>query len=397
MKVSPLIKSFFILWICHLFMDFFTGIWPIYKTLAQIDIAKAGLIAGISGFLGEVLQIGFGYLCDKGHRKKVLIFGLLFSSSIIWITFVEGILPSFFLLLLLMIGSGSFHPAAVGMAGKLSKEYKGRGILFFASGGAIGYAVSQLTFTHCLTWFSGHALPILIPFGIVFALLLFHRFPEQDTAKTALPLREIFKPILHAKKSLLLLYFTQVANQLLYTSLLFLLPDFLQSKGCHSWICMGGGHLCFVLGSACAMVPAGFLCDKYGQKIVLLTVICCASFFLYSLLMPSSFSFGSSFLFLMSLGAFLGIINPIIISWGNRLVPESPSTVSALLMGFAWCIGNLGPLCSGAIAPYFSSEPISTTLSLMGASLIICLVLVLFIPQPAKAEVVIDPQKPLEL
>lgn len=392
MKASPLVKSFFILWLCHLFMDFFTGIWPIYKTLAHIDLAKAGLIAGISGFLGEILQLGFGYICDKGHRKKVLVFGLLFSSAIIWITFVNGILPSFFLLLLLMIGSGSFHPSAVGMAGTLSKEHKGRGILFFASGGAIGYAISQLTFTRCLTLFNGHAIPVLIPFGIVFVLLLFHRFPEQEVKRFGVPLKEFFKPILHAKKSLLLLYFTQVANQLLYTSLLFLLPDFLQSKGCHSWICMGGGHFCFVLGSACAMIPAGFLCDKYGQKTVLLTVICFASFFLYSLLTPAQFSFGRSLTFLVCLGGFLGIINPIIISWGNRIVPESPSTVSALLMGFAWCVGNLGPLCAGMIAPYFVNEPIASTLSLMGAAMIICLVLVLFIPQPVKVVESIETQ-----
>jgi hypothetical protein len=54
-------------------LDFFTGIWPIYKTIAGIDLAQAGLITGISGFFGEFLQPFFGYFSDRGLRKKVFL------------------------------------------------------------------------------------------------------------------------------------------------------------------------------------------------------------------------------------------------------------------------------------------------------------------------------------
>lgn len=380
--LSPITKSLLLLWLAHFFMDFFTGIWPIYKTLAQIDIAKAGLMIGVSGFIGEFLQIFFGYFCDRGYRKAILLFGLIFASSIIWITFVSDLFPSFLLLLLLMIGSGSFHPAAVGMTGSLSLEKKGGYILFFASGGAIGLGASQLVFTKVTTLFQGHALILFLPLLATLLLLGRFSFPLQTFAKPSLSLKGFFQPIMHCKKPLFLLYLTQVANQGLVLAFIFLLPDLLSSRECHSWLCFGGGHLCFVLTSALTMIPAGYLCDKYGQKRVLLSVIFCALILFYLFLMMPPLSLAGNVLLLASLGAFLGIINPIIVSWGNCLVPESPSTVSAIMMGFAWCLSNLGPTCIGFIAKLYTEAPYLNAIATMGILLFAMLLLVYFVPVP---------------
>jgi FSR family fosmidomycin resistance protein-like MFS transporter len=377
--VSYFKKSLFLLWLSHLFVDFFTGIWPIYKTLAHIDIAQAGLVAGISGFLGESMQLGFGYFCDRGHRKKVLMLGLLLASSIIWITFCKTAFSSFFALLFLMLGSGSFHPAAAGMAGSLSQIYKGRTILFFASGGAIGLGISQLTFTCLLEYFEGHAYIILVPVILVLLLLSFHPFPELRIARPSVSIKNFFQPIMHCRRPLTLLYFSQVANQAIVMSFTFLLPDLLYDRGCHSWLCLGGGHFCFILGSAATMIPAGFLCDRFGHRSILLTTVAAAASLFYLFLTQNGLSFSLSALFLSCLGAFLGIINPIIVSWGNRLVPESPSTVSALLMGFAWCVGNLGPMLAGIIAKAFNNYHIS--MGFMGLFIVTVLVLVFLMPK----------------
>ncbi|MBI2742761.1 MAG: MFS transporter [Chlamydiales bacterium] len=398
--MSSLTKSLWFLWLSHLFMDFFTGIWPIYKTLANIDIAQAGLIAGVSGFLGEIFQVLFGYFSDRGYRKRVLLLGLVLSSSILWITFAQGISGSFLLLLLLMLGSGSFHPAAMGMAGALAGEKKkGSSILFFASGGAIGLGISQLAFTKLREVFQGHALIVFAPLLILIVLLIFHQFPKQVFAQPTLSLRGFFQPIMHCRKPLLLLYLSQVAVQGLVLSFMFLLPDILATRKCDSWLCMGGGHLCFVLGSALTMVPAGWLCDKYGQKKVLLTVVCGAGLLFYTFLTHPATSIGQIALMLSGLGAFLGIINPIIVSWGNRLVPESPSTVSALLMGFAWCFSNLGPAFAGFLAKFYVEEPYLNAIASLGGLLFLIFFFVLFMPRPEmakKAVLVNDDQQPLQ-
>lgn len=379
-----LTRSLWLIWVSHLFMDFFTGIWPIYKTLINIDIVQAGLIAGVSGFFGEIFQVFFGYFSDRGHRKQVLLLGLVLSSSILWITFVQGISGSFLLLLMLMLGSGSFHPAAAGMTSALAGEKKGSALLFFSSGGAIGLGVSQLVFTKLREVFQGHALIVFAPLMIVLFLVALHRFPKQTFAQPTLSFRGFFQPIMHCRKALLLLYLSQVAVQGLVLSFVFLLPDLLSLRNCHSWLCMGGGHLCFILGSALTMIPAGWLCDRYGQKKVLLSVVCGALLLFYIFLNNPALSLGHTALLLSSLGAFLGIINPIIVSWGNRLVPESPSTVSALLMGFAWCFSSLGPAFAGFLAKFYTDEPYLSAIASLGGLLFLIFFFILLMPHPAK-------------
>ncbi|HSW86430.1 MAG TPA: MFS transporter [Rhabdochlamydiaceae bacterium] len=381
---TPMAKSLMLLWVGHLFMDFCTGIWPIYKTVAKIDIAQAGLIAGISGFSGEILQIVFGYFCDRGYRKKILILGLILASSILWITFVKGIFNSFLVLLLLMLGSGSFHPAATGIAGSLSQTHKGKIILFFASGGAIGLGISQLVFTNLMEKFNGHAYILFIPLLLIIFAIVYHQFPDQKFIGPSTSIKGFFEPIMHCRKPLLLLYLSQVSIQGLMLAFMFLLPDLLRDRSCHSWLCMGGGHLCFILGSALTMVPAGYLCDKYGQKSVMLVVLCCATVLLYLFLANHSLSVGLTILLLSTLGAFLGIINPIIVSWGNRLVPQNPSTVSAILMGFAWCLSNFGPTSAGIISGYFNENAFVNAIAILGLSLVLIFFCTLFMPQLAK-------------
>ncbi len=373
-------NSLLLLWLSHLLIDFCTGIWPIYKTIAGVDLIHAGLMVGSTSFCGEILQIVFGYFSDKGKRKTILLLGLFLSSLILMITFSGNLSHSFWLLLVLAIGSGAFHPAAMGFAGSISKLHKGKVILFFASGGALGLGISQLTFVHVLTLFDGHVWVLFIPFLIVITLVYFNRFPKQTLSENKISLRRFFEPLLKHKRSLSLLYCAQVANLGLFFSFTFLLPDLLRAKGCHSWLCMGGGHLCFILGSALIMVPAGILSDRFGQKKVLITVLSFALCLFYCFLLFPSLSFLLSALLLSVLGAFLGIINPILVSWGHRLAPEHPSTISGLLMGCAACFGGLGALLVGFLTHSFTEEPIVYAMGTMGLLMFLCLTLILFMP-----------------
>ena len=171
LRTSAVSKSLLLLFGVHVIVDFFSGIWPIYKTLSGIDVSKAGLIAGVTGFLGESLQLFFGFFSDKGYRRHILIFGFLLSSSILFITFFQGFTSYFALLFLLRIGSAAFHPAGIGYVGSLTEEHKSKTILFFSSGGLLGLACSQVIFTQILQRANGHGLILFIPFFLMAALL----------------------------------------------------------------------------------------------------------------------------------------------------------------------------------------------------------------------------------
>ncbi|MBS0620696.1 MAG: MFS transporter [Verrucomicrobia bacterium] len=387
MRIKPTVgRALFLLWSAHMLLDFFTGIWPLYKTMAGMDLAKAGLIGGISGCIGESTQLFFGYFCDRGYRKLLMILGLLLASSILWVTCSQGSGLCFVLLLLLMLGSASFHPASVGWAGMLSPEKKGRNILLFASGGAIGLAFSQVIFTGILSKSGGHALILLIPTAILVLFLAFYPLPEQMNNRS-LSLRAFLQPLLKNKRALFSLYATQVLNYTLMTAWIFLLPDLMRHKGCHHWLCMGGGHLSFILGSALMMVPAGHLSDKFHPKPVLLIVLCCALFSFYTFLMLPTGSTATTIGMLALTGGLMGTINPILVSWGNKLVPESPSTVSALMMGCAWSLASLGATWAGLIANTLNTDPIRTTLLLLGTLLAVGFFLILLIPQPIPEDI----------
>ncbi len=367
---SPSIgKNLLILCVAHFIVDFFTGIWPIYKTLCGIDLAQAGWIAGISGFVGESLQLFFGYFCDRGMRKRILLFGLAMGSSILWITTSQGILFYFLLLLFVNISSGAFHPAAVGYAGSLTKEHKAKTILFFASGGLLGLACSQMIFTKMLTIFHGHALILFIPVVFVGIWIFFHSFPESSPLKNV-SLQQMLVNFKQAQKTLTFLYLIQLCSYSLILALVFILPDVLITKTPHAWLQMGGGHFCYVLGGALALPFMGYFCDRYGQKKLILCSVTLSLNFLVLLIAIPSLNAVSGILLLFCLGASLNSINPMIVSWGHKVAPHSPSIVSALLMGLAWCFSYLGPLGAGILYKSFSKSPEIKTLCCLGILLV---------------------------
>ncbi|KAG6559624.1 Major Facilitator Superfamily [Candidatus Rhabdochlamydia oedothoracis] len=384
-----LCRSLCLLWCSHLILDFFTGIWPIYKTLFHIDLTKAGILAGISGFMGESLQLGFGYTSDRGHRKVIMMLGLGLASSILWMTFTDHLFFSFCLLLLMMLGSSSFHPAAVGFASKLSENHKGRYILLFSSSGAIGLAISQLTFIKTIAFFNGHALIFYIPVLILLILLLFYPL-DAKIETTPFSIKQALQLFLQHKRLLLPLYLIQIANVTLSAAFIFLLPDLMQTKECHIWLCQGGAHFCFILGGAVCMIITGYLCDRYNCKYVLLTVIISALFLFYSFLLQSSIPSWKTVIFLTCLGGMIGTMNPLVVSWANQCLSEHPSTISALLMGSAWCIANLGPTWAGLISKTVSMQPIISTLYIMSSLMVVAFFLVLITPQGSTVKTIVD-------
>jgi MFS family permease len=148
-----------------------------------------------------------------------------------------------------------------------------------------------------------------------------------------------------------------------------------------NWLIMGGAHLSFILGSAIALPFVGVLCDKYGQGKILPCFIVGTFCLLYLLLNCAGLSTPLLISLLFCLGALFQSINPIIVSWGNKIVPDSPSTVSGLLMGCAWCFTSFGPACAGLLCKRFADTAIINSLNCMGVLLLFSLVFSLMIKE----------------
>ncbi|NGX45750.1 MAG: hypothetical protein K940chlam2_00930 [Chlamydiae bacterium] len=381
MKSSFPIKTFTLLWLSHFLVDFYIGIWPIYKTVAQIDIAKAGLIMGVAGFSGEILQVIFGYFSDRGLRKIIYLFGLLMTAAIVFTSLTSNLYLLFGIMLCIMVGSGAFHPAAVGVTSNLIPSKK-ISILIFSTGGALGLALSQVVFSKCWDRFDGHIWPLALPALLLVPFLLRHPFPKQHTERPNL--KEIFLPILKQRRPLTLLYFTQVVTYGVILSFIFLLPDILQAKGASPWLFKGGGHMCFIFGAFMGMVALGFISHRIGIKSTLLSANLSALLLFVTFLLSPTFSTGGTIALLGAMGGSLFLMNPLVISWGNQLVPESPSTVSALMMGLAWCLSNLFPAIAGLLVRLLPTAPEVMAMTIISLTLVVSMVLLALTPLQEK-------------
>ncbi len=376
--------SLLLLWLAHFLVDFMIGIWPVYKTMFHLDIATAGVIAGAGAFIGEGLQAVFGSLSDKGYRKKLIAAGLFCTGATALLAYTQSYPVLFLIFMTTCIGSGAFHPCAASLVGDLAPHRRGLLISIFASGGALGLAASQLIYVQAFKILHGSTIWLIIPSCLLVLVMVFYQFGGLGNARK------------HSHKSLNLgqfatffkdvdlknLYIAQVCSQSILWGLMFLLPDFLRSRGYEDWVCFGGGHLFFILGGAFAMIPSGFLADKYSCKSVLIFAYSFGILLFYCLLFSPHLETSLICTLLFGVGGLLGLVNPVSVAFANRLRPESSGAVSALMMGLVWCMAEgVGQAGGGLLTRLFDSDAPAKALSVLGSLLIVGLFFALPLPK----------------
>lgn len=363
-----LIGTLTLLWIGHFFVDFMIGIWPVYKTLAHLDLAKAGLISAACAFIGEGLQVVFGTLSDRGWRIWLIIGGILATAASSLLAYTQDYFVLFCLFLTVCIGSGAFHPSAVGLVGNLVKERRGFLLTIFTSGGSLGLACSQLIYTHAHFVLSGETVWLILPFvglAVCIGLIGLKATTPIATGNKKIDLKQYITLFKH--KDLRNLYIAQVCNQSIFWALVFLLPDVLVCREYAPWLCFGGGHLFLILGGAIMMIPAGYLADKFSPRTVMLYATVLGMLFFYSLLLYPVLPDAALMVILFFVGATIGMLTPILVSFGIRLLPSQPGTVSAFLLGLAWCVSEgLGQGGGGLLTKMFTEDAPAKALIILG-------------------------------
>jgi len=366
----------------HMAVDCCTGIWPVYKTLAHLDLGLAGAIATATSVIGNSLQVGFGLLADRGWAKRLMVSGVLVAGAVTLAPLTQSYGVLFLLLLATSLGSAAFHPIAAGASATLSTRRAGVLMALFLAGGYAGYAMSQLSFSAALA--VGPAVPSLMLVVPALAALGIARFVPvarrrpQTLAAWTRSVRGVARP-------LTALFSVQALAGTINTSLIFLLPDLLMQRGAPTRIVEGWGHFALIAGSVLALVPAGHATDRLGPRRVLIATNV-ATGALLALILAGAWSPRVLLVLLSCFGAFNSANNVVAVSAGNRLLPGQSSGVSALLMGVPWSVAALGPLVSGLLAdPRHGGDP-TRALSWMGLVIPLALIASLFTgPRPSTA------------
>ncbi len=374
-----------LIWIAHLLLDFMLGVWPVYKTIIQLDLIVAGLIASLGIFIGEGLQLFFGFLSDKGHHQKLLTLGLGLTATIPFLSYVENEWLLFILVLFSFIGSGAFHPSAAGLVmNGGSPSHQSSLIALFSCGGMVGAASSQIVYKNIYHHFDGHTGFLALPIFLCAFICYFFRFPKIEISssqkKNFRQLLQIIKP---QRFQLVLLYIIQVFLQLIVLSFTFLLPDILKVKGYEEWFCLGGGYFCFILGSVLTSIPIGYCVGKVGYRLVLAIIVIASTCLLQIFLALETLSVIPPLILLFLLGGSMGVIIPVVVAGGTKFVrPDIRSFVSALYMGGATCLAGFGPILATLIASFFDEQAPIIALQLLSALFIVCLLLIYYLPHP---------------
>lgn len=382
-----IVLTVFILWFGHFLVDVMLGIWPVYKTVAQLDLAKVGLIGGLCAFIGEGMQIIFGPLSDRGYRKLLMLCGLSAATANSLFVYTDGYLSLFVLYLVTSIASGAFHPTAASMMGDISTKHRGLFISIFTCGGAMGMATSQILFMHVNEAFSGQvawmALPALcLAFFAIFFLAGQKRRSTEDVDGRVnhfnpKALLQFFK-----NRHLCLLYFIQVCNATLLWGTMFLLPDLLMSREYETWLAFGGGHMMFILGGVVMMLPAGYLADRFSSRVVIMVASIVSMVLFYTLLISPMLSDEMTLVLLFGIGASIVVVNPVSLSLGVRLVPQQKGMVSAFLMGMVWCVSEgIGQGGGGLLTKLFDQDAPAKALAVLGILFLVEIYLSVLLPQ----------------
>jgi FSR family fosmidomycin resistance protein-like MFS transporter len=386
---NKIYKTLMLMSLGHFLVDMMIGFWPLYKTMFHLNLAVAGIIAGICPFVGEGMQIFFGALGDKGYRKILALSGIIGAALITILPYTQQYSFILCLYMLTCIGSGAFHPSAVAVISSLTEKRKSFFISVFATGGALGMAFSQLIFTKTLNTFDGSSLILMVP-SFLLGTYLFSSSSPGLHGKPAAPNRKYgFSAMkkLFQNKELLILYTSQLCNSTVFWGFIFLLPDVLLAKGYPSWIAMGMGHFFFIIGGALVLIPGGYLADRYSTKTVVFAASILSFIQFYTFLLIPGLPDFAVLSILFGLGASLNIVAPVVIAHGNKLMPSRPGLVSAFLMGMVWCFSEaLGPGGGGLLTLCFEEQAPIKALCTLGIFFAGAITSILFLPKEVSKE-----------
>jgi FSR family fosmidomycin resistance protein-like MFS transporter len=311
---------------------------PFLRDRFDLTLSQAGLLGGILFFSSCFTQPLYGYLADRFRHS--LFVALAPATSGIFICSL-GSAPSFALLALFVFlgGSGiaSFHPQGASLTADQAGRHRGGPLSIFIGGGMIGYSLGPTLITALILvgglnrsyW---AALP-----GVLMSAYLLLRGPQPQAADRRLAPRRLPAQLREQWRPLLNLYVLVVVRSIIQLAFVAFLPLYFTVRGHSPWEASQLLTL-FLLAGGAAGLAGGFLADRFGGRIIMaISMLGCLPTLLGFLLTEGALSVA-----LCALGGgFLLLSTPVNLAMAQRMVPGGASTISALMMGFAWGVGGL--------------------------------------------------------
>ncbi len=329
-----------------MYMGFLPALLPLIVRRLDLTLTGVGLLVSTVTLVSQLSQPLFGYLGDRTGRRVLAIAGpLLTTLSMSWL----GLVGSYELLLVTVllgsIGTAVFHPQGAALAGSLAGR-RGTAMAIFTSGGSVGYGVGPVLVIAIVSLFGLRFTWLSVGIGLAATAFLLASVPRSIGRPAAAEGRPRAAGPRRWLVPLMLLYsvvMLRAGTAILFTTFI---PLLMERRGA-ALILGGWALLGFSLSGAVGGLLGGPLSDRLGRRAVTVGGLALAGPAIFLFLRADGLA--AAALLLLS-GVCLFSALPVNIVMAQELRPNHASTVSGLVMGFAWGIGGLATTLLGALA-----------------------------------------------
>ena len=396
------VGTFIAVVVAHVMVDFMgMSVWPVYKTLAGLDVAKAGWIATVIAMSGTAMQPLFGSIADRFGQRRIILLGALLTSFALLLgpladhqATLNRLLPTlfglsgFYIVVFIILAAGRlgqdmFHPAGAGLAGSFSARRGSMFLAIFIAVGSIGFGLSQIAFRTAYNNLDHHTEILLIPAAIFWMFVWVRCRPAEAFHTERISVIASLRSLRPVAGQILVLFLILAISSGVLSGLFFLMPEFIHEKGYPAWIGQGGAFGLLIFGATVFMIPMGHFADRIGRRrtLIAMTILSAIS---YHAIVRLTLPVPAFVVLCVVGGAFLGTVNPLGVAFGQRIAPrENVSIVSAILMGWAWCLASTVPSIAGELYTYLGNNA-SKALMLLGFANVVMVLLSFLLPKTSE-------------
>ena len=329
----------------------------------------------------SLMQVVFGYLSDRIRMKYLIWFAPLVAAAALSLV---GLTNSVFVACLLIAVGGTataaFHPEAVSMCGASMPTHRSRAISVFVMGGFLGQMAGPAYSGWIVhSWGIGG-----LSVGLIWALpgiLVLRAFARRtaDTPSQSIPTTPDATPSHHAPWLLLSSILSiQTLRTVSATGVPLTLAFLLDEQGSNTFQ-IGKFQSVFNGGIGFGGLVCAFLFKQRHEHSVLVWMPILGAVPLGMLAISTGWAMTAA----LAISALtVGIAMPIMISYGQQLVPTAERLASSMVMGASWGIGGcFATVLVGSMRHWTHPEYVYLVLAFCSA---LSGVLSLFLPKVSK-------------
>lgn len=344
MKSSPTLLALLIFAAAtHCLVDLVGGtlnpLWPRLQTQFQLSGWENAALFFVWQLTTSLSQFVFGLYGDRFHSRWLLWAGPL--AAVVCLGSI-GLTSSPLVLAGLLIAGGlgiaAYHPEAAALAGSSAPEHRSRAMSVFIMGGFIGQAIGPIYSGAVVDHFGLVGLSWGIAGGLALCLLL---IPLGRSMLSAPAIRkdkpQSLAQLFRGRKQSLLLVLVIGSLRIVAASGVPVMIGYLLAARNADATQTGIVQSAFMLGIGLGGLACAALLRAHHERLILW--LCPLLVVPVLLAIPALGGAVLAAVVCLS-GILLGVSLPVLISFGQQLMPGSPRIASSITMGVSWGVGG---------------------------------------------------------